>query len=121
MKEWFDFIWDTKSERELKELYVNVHNMGNDTIGWEILFALEMKSFWFSRHLTNLQKMRERKRMPIEMLAKQAGTTAKRISKFESRETDINSAEFIVLERIANVLGCKIADIIEPMQTQIAV
>jgi len=62
---------------------------------------------------TNLQKIRKAADMTQKKLADESGVSLRMIQLYEQRNKDVNKAQAITLFKIARVLGCEAADLLE--------
>ena len=62
---------------------------------------------------TKLKELRERAGLSQTQLALKAGVSPRMIPKYEAGANDINKAQGITLYKIAQVLGCKVEDLLE--------
>ena len=62
---------------------------------------------------TNLAKLRKLRELSQSQLAKESGVSIRSIQLYEQRQTNINNAQHNHLKSLANVLCCKIEDILE--------
>ena len=62
---------------------------------------------------TNLQKIRKAADMTQKKLANESGVSLRMIQLYEQRNKDVNKAQAIALFKIARVLGCEVADLLE--------
>lgn len=63
--------------------------------------------------ISNLQRIRKSRGMTQRRLSEESGVTLRMIQLYEQRQNDINKAQVEVVVRLANVLGCRVEDIIE--------
>ena len=63
--------------------------------------------------VSNLQRIRKASGMTQRKLAESSGAALRMIQLYEQRRQDINKAQAATLLRIANVLGCEVADLLD--------
>ena len=63
--------------------------------------------------ISNLQRIRKFRGITQKKLSEESGVTLRMIQLYEQRQNDINKAQAEVVLRLANVLGCKIEDLME--------
>lgn len=63
---------------------------------------------------TNLGRIRKEKGLSQRELAERSEVSKRSIEKYEQREKDINRAAVISIKKLADALGCRIEELIEP-------
>lgn len=66
-----------------------------------------------NRGETNLKQLRRLRGYSQKMLSLKADVSLRAIQQYEQRQKDINKAQGKSLDRLANVLGCKMEDLLE--------
>lgn len=76
--------------------------------------AIDVFNSMMAKHTeTNLARLRKAKGFSQSQLAKASEVSIRSIQLYEQRQTDIGKAQHNHLRSLANVLGCKIEDILE--------
>ena len=105
----FKNIMQHISIEDIMKLYPTLHEASEDKFVDTINRMIRREN-----SQTQLQKMRKAVGYSQKALAEKSGVTLRMIQQYEQRAKDINKATGINLVALAQTLGCKIEDLLEP-------
>jgi len=76
--------------------------------------ARKMVTETFGEKETNLKRIRRARGLSQSQLARLSGVTLRMIQLYEQRQNDINKAQAVTVTDLAQALGCRAEDLIEP-------
>lgn len=105
----FSEIMQYVSMDDILHLYHPLHEASEEKVVEIIEIIVERKR----QTDTNLKQLRRLKGYSQRLLAQKSNVSLRAIQQYEQRQKDINKAQGKSLEQLANVLGCRMEDLLE--------
>ena len=106
----FKEIYRNISMKEIERLYSTLHEAPEEKSIDVLNRRMRMKSYE-----TKLQAMRKKAGFSQKLLAQKSGVNLRTLQQYEIRAKDINKAAATTLLSLAQVLGCRMEDLMEKM------
>ena len=97
--------------QEFLRLYPTLHEAPEQKT---VDLLLERNREYQTHSQTRLARLRAYAKLTQAQLSNRSGVSLRSIQMYEQRNKDINKAQAITLQRLVRVLGCEMADIMEP-------